>query len=159
MVCNYGDDAASCTDPLPVYYDRTLPNRAASQWDFSTWQPDAVVINLGTNDFGTAEDPTPAEFEDAYRAFLERVRGNYADAWILCTIAPMVSGNMLTLTREYIANAVARRNEAGDNKVKAIEMSPMNAADGYGCDWHPSLTTHHEMATELTAELKATLSW
>src|SRR6187402_2437155 len=29
VVCNYGDAPDSCTDPLPTYYDRTLPNRAA----------------------------------------------------------------------------------------------------------------------------------
>src|SRR5690606_18809178 len=27
VVCNYGDEPDSCRDPLPLYYDRTLPER------------------------------------------------------------------------------------------------------------------------------------
>jgi lysophospholipase L1-like esterase len=158
VLCNYGDDAASCTNPLPSFYDRILPNRPASLWDFS-YQPHAVVINLGTNDFSTAQDPTQAEFEQAYAAFLERLRDAYPDAWILCTVAPMLSGADLSTARAGIANAVALRTSLGDTKVKAFQMAQMNAADGYGCDWHPSLATHDKMARELSAELSATLGW
>ena len=60
MVCNYGDDANSCTDAVAGVYDRTLPNRGDSQWDFSSWQPQGVIINLGTNDFSTSTDPSEA---------------------------------------------------------------------------------------------------
>lgn len=159
VVCNYGDDASSCVDPFPTYYDRTLPERADSVWDFGAFQPHAVVINLGTNDFSTAQDPSQAEFEAAYVAFLERVRDAYPDAWILCTVAPLLNGTDLSSARSYIANAVAQRSAAGDAKVKAFELSPTNGADGYGCDWHPSQITHEKMAAELTAEIRATLGW
>src|SRR5687768_16197828 len=58
VVCNYGDEPASCVDPLPVYYDRTLPERPESVWSFASWQPHAVVINLGNNDLSTTTDPS-----------------------------------------------------------------------------------------------------
>jgi hypothetical protein len=158
MVCNYGDDASSCVDPLPDRYDLTLPDQPASVWDFS-YQPHAVIINLGTNDFSTNDDPTQMEFEDAYAAFLEHLRSKYADAWILCTIGPMLSGSDLDAARTDIAGAVTQRTQAGDAKVKTFELTPQDGADGYGCDWHPSLATHEKMATVLTAELKSTLGW
>ena len=59
---------------MPALYDRALPEQPASVWDFSAWQPDAVVINLGTNDFSTEGDPSEAVFSAAYRAFLLHVR-------------------------------------------------------------------------------------
>ncbi|HLV67799.1 MAG TPA: SGNH/GDSL hydrolase family protein [Polyangiaceae bacterium] len=159
VVCNYGDDASSCMDPMPDYYDRTLPQQASSLWDFSRFQPHAVVINLGTNDFSTAQDPTPAQFEDAYVAFLERVREKYPEAWILCTVGPLLSGADLTTARSSIDNAVSRRAQAGDSKVKTFALTPTDPADGYGCDYHPNLTTHQKMAAELTTELEQTLGW
>lgn len=159
MVCNYGDDPSSCMDPMPHYYDRILPERSTSVWDFSKFQPHAIVINLGTNDFSTEQDPTQSQFEDAYVAFLDHIRSKYSDAWILGTVGPLLSGSDLETARSYIANAVARRASMGDSKVKAFELSPTDPADGYGCDYHPSLKTHQKMAVELTSELEATLGW
>jgi len=159
VVCNYGDDAASCTQPLPTYYDRILPARATSQWDFSAWQPQAVVVNLGTNDFSTMSDPTRPQFEQAYGALLERIRAAYPDALILATVGPLLTGADLTTARTYIDAVVAARTAAGDAQVKSFELAPQNAADGYGCDWHPSARTHQLMAEVLATRLRAELDW
>ena len=159
VVCNYGDDATSCSDPLPPYYDRTLPARADSRWDFGRWQPQAVVINLGTNDFSTAVDPTQDQFEQALGALIERVRAVYPDALILATVGPLLTGADLATARMYIANVVKQRNDAGDAKIQTFELAPTNPADGYGCDWHPSVKTHQVMADALTAKLRAELGW
>ena len=159
LICNYGDDANSCTDPLPAYYDRSLPARAESRFDFSQFQPDVVVVNLGTNDFSTDSDPEPADFEAAYLAFLARLRALHADAFLLLTIGPMLSGAELANVRQYITNVVRSRNDAGDHKVKSFEFEPQLASDGYGCDWHPSRATHEKMALTLETVLKSTLDW
>jgi lysophospholipase L1-like esterase len=159
VVCNYGDDANSCVDPLPVFYDRTLPNRPSSAWNFSAWQPQVVVINLGTNDFSTAMDPSQADFEAGYKAFLAHIRSNYAGALILSTVAPLLTGGDLTTAKSYLADVVKQMNDAGDAKVKTFDMAPTDPADGYGCDYHPNLKTHAKMATQLTAEIKTDLGW
>ena len=159
VVCNYGDEATSCSDPLPSYYDRTLPARADSQWRFSDWQPQAVVINLGTNDFSTMTDPTQQQFEQAYGTLLEHLRSVYPDALLLATVGPLLTGTDLATTRLYINDVVQARNQAGDARVKSFELAPTNAADGYGCDWHPSLRTHQVMAETLIATLRTELGW
>ncbi len=158
VVCNYGDDAASCTDPMPVYYDRILPSRPDSIWSFSAWQPHAVVVNLGTNDFGTMVDPPQADFETAYAALLARIRAAYPDAVIFCTLGPG-SGTEHTTSLGFIANAVQARVAEGDTKVTTFALPATNSSDGYGCDWHPSLRTHERMAEALTAALRAELGW
>lgn len=159
VVCNYGDEENSCTNPLPTYYDRILPDRPSSQWDFSSFQPDAVVINLGTNDFSTSEDPTQAEFESAYAAFLKHIREKYPNAYLLCTNGPMLTGADLDLVRSYLGNVVQALRASGDNNVTSFELVPQDSADGYGCDWHPSPVTHQKMADQLKAALKSALGW
>jgi lysophospholipase L1-like esterase len=159
VVCNYGDDATSCMDPMPLYYDRTLPNRAESLWSFSVWQPQAVVINLGTNDFSTTMDPARADFETGYADLLGRVREAYPDAVILCTVGPLLTGTDLTTATSFIESAVQARVAQGDTKVKTFVLAPTNPNDGYGCDWHPSLRTHEIMAEALTEALREELGW
>ncbi|HET6284670.1 MAG TPA: SGNH/GDSL hydrolase family protein [Polyangia bacterium] len=120
---------------------------ANSQWDFSSWQPQAVVINLGTNDLSTASDPTQAQFTAAYRAFLQRVRGKYPGALILCTVAPLLGGAELTAARAYINEAITA---LGDPRVKSLDLAPTDPNDGWGCDFHPSVKTHQKMAVAVT---------
>src|SRR5690606_26161583 len=115
--CNYGDEPTSCSEPMPDFIGRTLPARADSAWDFSRYQPHAVVINLGTNDLSTAVDPSEEEFVAAYVELLERVRAAYPDALILCTVGPLLSGADLAAARAYIDAAVAQRASARDGAV------------------------------------------
>jgi len=156
MVCNYGDDAQSCTNPMPTLYDRTLPNRSDSAWDFSQAQPQVVVINLGTNDFSTDQDPSAAEFTSTYTAFLRHIRSLYPDALILCTCGPLLWGTELDMVRAYIADAVAA---TGDDAIDTLDIPSQSADDGLGCSYHPSVKTHQKMADLLVAQLQSRLGW
>jgi lysophospholipase L1-like esterase len=156
MVCNYGDDADSCSDPFPNLYDRTLPTLSDSSWDFARYRPDAVILNLGTNDYSTDADPSEAEFTQGYRAFLEHVRAVYPDAFILCTCGPLLYGSELDSVRAYIANAVSA---TGDDKILTFEIPSQSEADGLGCDYHPSIRTHEKMAALLVGVLQRELGW
>jgi lysophospholipase L1-like esterase len=154
IIYNYGDDK---NEPMPVLYPRALPQDGGSTWDFAQWQPDAVVINLGTNDFSTDGDPSQSEFSDAYRVFLEQLRAHYPDAWIICLQPTLLSGSDLDTASMYIDDVVSARNAAGDDHVVAHALQ--FTVDGLGCDYHPSLATHLSMATALTAELQRVLGW
>ncbi len=154
VVYNYGTDT---NQPLPEIHRRALPTQASSVWDFSTWQPDAVLINLGTNDFSTDGDPSESLFVGEYVKLLEALRSDYPDALILCTVAPKLFGNDQTQAETYIASAVAQRNGAGDTRVKQVDIS--TESTGFGCDWHPSLATHQAMSARLVTLLKDELGW
>ncbi len=153
IVYNYDTDT---TDPLPALYDRVLPTRGANSWDFS-WLPEAVVINLGTNDFSTDGDPTLELFRDEYAAFLGHLRDVYPDAYILCTVGPLLEGADLDAARMGIEAAVAVRKSAGDARVESWQMNIAN--DNPGCDYHPGLATHEAMGAALVAELRTRLGW
>jgi lysophospholipase L1-like esterase len=157
MYRNYGVSTAS-SDAMPYVYARTLASQSGSVWDFGPWQPHAVVINLGTNDASTSGDPGAA-YETAYLGFVRSLRGKYPNTYFVLTIGPMLDGSNLTAIKGHLQNVIKTRSGEGDTKMSFLEFPVQVAADGYGCDWHPSPTTNAKMATLLTAELKTRLGW
>jgi lysophospholipase L1-like esterase len=150
IIFNYGDDK---NDPMPAIYDQILPWTPGSTWNFG-WQPDVVVINLGTNDFSTDGDPSEAEFGGAYSDFLDHLREKYPSAKILCLVPTLLGGSDLTAAESYIQNVVAAKN---DPNMEAFSMD--FTSTGWGCDYHPSLSTHESMGAALTTKLKSLMSW
>jgi lysophospholipase L1-like esterase len=148
----------STTDQMPVRYLRTLPERATSAWDFSKFTPEAVVINLGTNDFSKG-DPG-ADFQAAYLKFVSDLRGHYPAARFFLAVGPMLSGDSYTKDAAYLKAVITSRANAGDKNLTLLEFGSQDGnADGLGCDYHPSLKTHQKMADKLIAVLKADLGW
>jgi hypothetical protein len=152
LVCNVGD--GPCTMPFPTYYDRTLPMRADSTWDFASWQPHAVVINLGTNDFSSAVDPTPKQFADGYVAFLRHLRANYKDALILLTCGPMLGTTELQKVKDGMATAIAT---LADPRIKSFDLAIQTGPTG--CAGHPNVATQQKMGDTLVAQLHKELGW
>jgi lysophospholipase L1-like esterase len=153
VVRNY---AGGSGELMGVLYERTLPEDRKSLWNHS--QPvDAVVVNLGTNDFGTEPAPTLEAFASAYASLLETVRSHHPGAFIVCTVGPMLGGEALRRAEAAMAEALHRRVAAGDARVKVHVMRTDNQSPG--CDWHPSVATHRRIAAELGDVLKAALGW
>lgn len=143
---NYGGDQ---DELMPELYGRTLTNDPGSTWDFTAWIPEAVVVNLGTNDFSVAIDE--ADFVSAYAALLAQIRGHYPQAHIFCISWADWGG-----THEPWVQAAM--DQTGDPDLTRISFAT-DAADGYGCDWHPSETTHAKHGAQLAAAIRATLGW
>jgi lysophospholipase L1-like esterase len=148
------------TGTLPDVYGLTIPyatTTTPSPWSFSAWTPDAVVIDLGTNDFFGSGSAGPGQaFETTYLAFVRRVRQAYPSAYIVCANGPMLAGAQYTTAEGYLQSVVSTM---ADPKVSYLAFSTQLATNGEGCDGHPSATTHQLMATQLTAALKAALGW
>jgi lysophospholipase L1-like esterase len=151
-------------DEMRDLWDRTLPKNRESHWDFIGWVPDAVVVNLGTNDFaqGTANRPA---FVASYVKMLEKVRSRYPHTQIVAALGPMLSdtyppgAKALSSARAYTSEAVDALRAKGDAKVSMVEFATQDPTDGYGCHFHPNLATHRKMASRLAPALAATLGW
>jgi lysophospholipase L1-like esterase len=151
VVNNYGDDV---NEPMPQIYDRLLASDGAP-WSFA-WQPDVVVINLGTNDFSTDGDPAEGVFVPAYVQFMAHLRDVYPDAFILA-IAPSLWGAEAEMVAGYLQSAVDQRHSEGDPDVAFANVN----VDwiGSGCNGHPSVATHAAMGAKLAETLQAQLGW
>jgi lysophospholipase L1-like esterase len=143
-------------------WERTLPARDASAWDFA-WIPDAVVVNLGTNNFGWA-DPGLARFTEPYGKLLEKIRARYPSAHVVCMLGPMLSDTypegkqQLSRARAYTKAAVDAARARGDQRVHFLEVPPQDPTTA-GCGFHPSVATHRKMAESLAATLRDKLGW
>lgn len=140
-------------EQMPARVGRTLPSQPASRWDFSRWTPDAVVIDLGDNDFEAGDSPN---FVPVYLAFLAQLRAHYPDALLLCAMGPMRQD---ASWRSKVHEAVAARRALGDAKVDFFEFAHDDGSRGQGCDGHPDVAAHARMAEELIPVLRAKLGW
>jgi len=153
VVRNYD---GSTNDLVPSLFERTIPTESASVWDFS-YQPEAVIVDLGTNDFHP-DDPGSA-FVDAYTAFATKLRGHYPTAWVFVVIGPMLGDPSLGTARGYLDQVVATRKAAGDQKIAQIQVDVQDAKNGIGCDYHPSTATDKIMGEALAAKMRPILGW
>jgi hypothetical protein len=155
MYRNYGGDM---NNTLPQIYGRTLMNDTAVAWNFAI-KPQAVVINLGTNDISNNKGDPGMPFRDAYRGFVETVRAKYPDAFIICLIGPLLSGTDLTTIQNHIKAVVQARNTAGDTKIEYFGDVLAQTSDKAACQYHPNPAENKIMGAQLAAELKARLGW
>jgi lysophospholipase L1-like esterase len=160
MYRNYDE---TTTETMSLIYDRILPHEATPKWDHKKWQPDVVVINLGTNDFAKG-NPDSTIFINTYVNFIKRIRLYYKDAHIFCIGGPMMSdfwppGNKAwTTIKKYISSSVKKIEALGDKKIYTYFLTPQGEGD-YGCDWHPNIKRHKIMADELTTFIKSKTGW
>jgi lysophospholipase L1-like esterase len=153
------DCSGGTANQMPVVYPRTLSKSSTPVWEFTSWVPQVVVVNLGTNDFGTGT-PMRADFVKAYKDFIATLRSHYPVAEIFCAVGPMMGGTSLTTVTDYIqVDVVQALASAGDTKIHFIAFPKQDPANGLGADSHPSLKTHQLMADQLAATIKSTLGW
>lgn len=115
------------------------------------WQPQVVVVGLGTNDFSTALNPGEkwktrdelhADYEATYVAFLQLLRARHPDAFFILAATDMAEGEIAAEARKV----AERMHSAGDARVTFVAYPPLELT---ACDWHPSLADHRKMAQTL----------
>lgn len=164
LISGYTGDPAirNETEIVSLYYEKTgrndeiLPSGKKLQeipWDFRIWQPQYIVVFLGTNDLSWCrEDPERKEgFRKAYAAFLKTVRSCNPGARILCALGTMGGG--LNEQIRLAAEDYQRKTHDGELRVALLpEQNPER--DGIGADYHPSEKTQRLLGEKITEELR-----
>ncbi len=151
------------------YYDYTdrlheecrNKSHAYERWDFERFKPDAIVINLGTNDsyrIKAAADKAAEErhFEESYLRFIRKVRSLNGKKPVICCVL----GSMDYYLYDNIIRAVdTYKNESDDDKVFCCKFGGIYPLEeGYGAGEHPSAISHKRMGAELCAVLSPLLN-
>ncbi|MEJ6402918.1 SGNH/GDSL hydrolase family protein [Yoonia sp. 2307UL14-13] len=123
--------------------------------DHPTWQPDLIVVTLGSNDLGgdlSAEEQwadkeaLTADFVAQYRRFLTDMGAAYPGAqFILLTIANFGPG--------YLTAHEAVMVDLPDGIASRTHLRAVPAMTQEGCGWHPSPSDHRMIADHLIAYL------
>ncbi|MCR5177559.1 MAG: hypothetical protein K6C95_01095 [Lachnospiraceae bacterium] len=149
---------------LPRYYDEVCGLEKSDgdaacgslePWDFSSYVPDAIVINLGTNDSTALKNSdrwTPDEFNGLFReaavSFLKKLRDKNPKSAILWAYGML--GNEMA---EPIKDAIlAYSGETGDKNVYYYEFKNCTG-DRLGVRAHPNRRAHDEAASALSEEI------
>lgn len=156
--------------------ERNAALGAFRDYDFASWQPDAVVVNLGTNDGGAFyspewkdeetgkiykqrlnEDGTFNEedlkaFEAAAESFLSTIRSCNPDAYIVWAYGMLGTPMMPAIYRAV--DAYIKRS--GDRKVSVFQL-PAMTEETTGARSHPGAAAHEQAARELAAYLRGRL--
>ena len=107
----------------------TSPN--SPDWDFTRYQANEVVINLGTNDAGYRAGASA--FQSTYITFLQNIRSKYPNARIF--VMRPFNGNYASNTRA----AVQAVNGAGDRNVQYVDTTGwLVRSDFASDDLHPT---------------------
>lgn len=156
VVRNYGDANKTSADPMPLFYDRTCYYDSTTTWDFSSWIPQAVIINLGTNDFSTQPYPDKSVFQDAYTQLINKVQSQYPGVSVFCLCGPMIGEPC----SDYINEVVNSFQNTSNNKVYFIniENNKLSLSD-WGSDWHPNITGQQKMADVILPVIKEKMNW
>ncbi len=148
---------------MPQYYDQVSGiGNNDTQWDFSNWQPDVVVVNLGQNDSWLIDnekrlkpEPTGREIIDAYKNLFNQFKQHYPNAKFISALGSMDATKPARAHwPEYIKTAVNELNQT-DKKHK-IEFVTF---DFNGFHGHPRVAQHVRNAEKLTAKIKQIMNW
>lgn len=138
--------------------------------DFASWQPDAVIVNLGTNDDGAFHSPAwrdPAtggihkqrlnedgtyneedlkRFEEAAAGFLAKLRKYNKHAHIVWAYGMIGTPMMPAIYRAVDSY----RRQTGDTNVSVFQL-PNMTEETVGARTHPGAPAHEKAAKELAA--------
>ena len=117
----------------------------ASKWEFHTFRPQVIVVNLGTNDASYTRGVREREeqFFQKYAEFLRIVHTENPQAEIVCTLGVMDHQLMPEVRR------AAKMLTETSFPVLVHEEQKMRPDELLGCDAHPSAQVHRRMAEEL----------
>lgn len=137
---------------MPRVFDKISMRNDTIAWDFRRYQPDVVTVCLGQND-GVQDS---AVFCNNYVAFLQNLRKHYPSAEIICLSSPMADARLFAFMKSNLTAVVGRMLALGERRVSSYFFSKQY---NRGCDWHPDLAEHQEIARELTAYIRSRMGW
>ena len=154
------------------YGERIEALGAQREHDFVSWQPDVIVVNLGTNDGAAFSQPAWKDevtgesfqqvtledgsldpncthrFEVAVQHFLHQLRAHNPNARIL-----WVYGMLSDLMQPYIEHAIAcYQEETQDHKIDFLLLPPITE-ETMGSRFHPGLPSHQDAADRIAERI------
>ncbi|WP_405467744.1 GDSL-type esterase/lipase family protein [Streptomyces canus] len=132
---------------LERQFTRLNPNAATPDWDFSRYQANAVVINLGTNDVG--HGVSSVQFQAAYTSLLGKVRAAYPQAWIFAL--ETFRGRYVPQTEAAVRAAV----DGGDSRVSFVDTTGWLGSGDLTDSVHPNDQGHRVIADRLAPVIAA----
>jgi hypothetical protein len=130
-------------------------------WEYQSWVPDLVVINVGTNDWmsgtkGTRENlyiETMVEFvlniSSVYTLRPNEGEEDYTTPSFILACGPIASVYCM-----YMSEAIDELSNISNVSVHLFQQE-----GGLSCSYHPSVAQHSELARSAVEFIQHTLNW
>ena len=122
--------------PFTLYHNHYI-YQSTSQ---NNWQPEVIVIGLGTNDFSTKLNPAErwktreelqADYVNTYVEFIKTLNRKNPKAHLILMASDKMEGELAKQVETVLANAKT-------SGIKKIDFIRFTGLDYQGCHWHPS---------------------
>ncbi|KAF2070880.1 hypothetical protein CYY_007798 [Polysphondylium violaceum] len=150
IVKNYGSTTIPSNETFPELYPLTIPTQSTDYWDFNDFLPDAVVINLGSNDYEQLPHPSQHLFESTFIEFINYISTKYSDKPTIFLICGPMIGNPCCQYIQNIAVAIS---------AVYIDMQDILKPNDYGCAGHPGVEGHAKMAAIALPIIQKNMGW
>ncbi|ADV27194.1 lipolytic protein G-D-S-L family [Pseudoxanthomonas suwonensis 11-1] len=143
-------------DTVPTAWPYLLLSHEHVDSDTS-WQPQVVVVALGTNDFSTAlNEGEPwadraalrADYVHGYTRFVRQLRARWPGAHFVLWATDAVDGEI----RDHARQVATKLLGEGDRRISFL---PVDGLDMQACHWHPSAADHVRLRDALVAHIDA----
>jgi len=138
-------------DTLPRLYPYALYDGKSAYHD-AKWQPQIIVIGLGTNDFSTPLNATDkwktredlrADYRATYVAFVRQLRARNPQAQFILMASDQADGEI----RAQVSEVAQTLTSDGETRLSTLFFSGL---DYGGCHSHPSLADDRKLMGLLT---------
>lgn len=125
------------------------------------WQPQVIVIGLGTNDFSTklndserwkTREALQQDYINKYTQFVKTLHTNNPKAQFILMASDQAEGEIAAQVSKVIASLKA-------DGLKKIDSIIFTGLDYQGCHWHPSVNDDKLITSLLIDYLKANKAW
>ncbi|MCK9424467.1 MAG: T9SS type A sorting domain-containing protein [Ignavibacteriaceae bacterium] len=140
---------------MSQYYYRLNPDSSASNWDFSQYTPDVVVINLFQNDSWLLTTRDSSKITNAYVTFVREIRLHHPNAFIVCALGSMDATKTGSPWPGYIEGAVQYMRNTDNDTNLGTYFFPFDPS------WtkHPRVRHHLVMGQNLAAYINDKMGW
>lgn len=147
-------------DTLPQAYPYILFDKK-QQYSDPSWNPQVLVIALGTNDFSTplhagerwqTRNDLHADYEATYLPFLDKLRARNPKALIIVWATDMIQGEIAAEAQKVVQTM----NQHGDQRVTFLLVSGLSFG---ACDFHPSAADDQAIAGKLIQVIDKEMVW
>lgn len=158
VVRNYGDKKQISDQAMPARFNRLYDEKEQPLWNFKLWKPEAVVINLGTNDFSTQPFPAEVDFRKGYEKLIDEVRNQYGEIPLFCIVGPMIDEPCYTYVKRMVDDL---RNIYQKKNIYFVGIPAYltNPEKDLGSDYHPNYSGQRKMAGHVLPVMASVLGW
>jgi hypothetical protein len=157
LLKNYNDKSIPTHPNMPDLWNRTLCGSVEPAWPFASvsWVPDIIIVNLGTNDYSTAPQPSAEQFYAGYLAFSKRLANLFPHAKQLFMSGPMWCCHVCKTCCETVHKV------ANDTGAAVVDMScdVYNRHGLVGCAGHPNVAGHKKMVNDTVPTVRRLMGW